>query len=154
MRVPQACLPVSAHLPSFKLDQQLADGEAAARGRTAERTQRVPHVSTLPCVLLFLSLACVPLSQACLPVSAHLPSFKLDQQLADGEAAAWQLQVHAAALQMVLTEILLGAPAQTVGFVWLASVASIPTYAEFAPGGIWSEQTGRGSTYTFIPYCS
>jgi hypothetical protein len=67
--------------------------------------------------------------QACLPVSAHLPSFKLDQQLADGEAAAWQLQVHAAALQMVLTEILLGAPAQTVGFVWLASVASIPTYA-------------------------
>lgn len=52
-------------------------------------------------------------------MSAHLPSFKLEQQLAEGEAAAWQLQVHAAALQIVLAEILMDAPAQKVGLARL-----------------------------------
>lgn len=59
-----------------------------------------------------MSLSC---HQACLPVAAHLPSFKVDQHLQEGEAAAWQLQVHAAALQIVLTEVHLNAqPAETV----------------------------------------
>jgi hypothetical protein len=48
-------------------------------------------------------------------VAAHLPSFKVDQHLQQGEAAAWQLQAHAAALQIVLTEVHLNAqPAEAV----------------------------------------
>lgn len=43
--------------------------------------------------------------QACLPVASRLPAFSLEQELGEGEAAAWQLQVHAAALQIVLLEV-------------------------------------------------
>jgi hypothetical protein len=44
------------------------------------------------------------------PVASRLPSFRVEQQLYEGEAAAWQLQAHAAALQIVLMEVCMDAP--------------------------------------------
>jgi hypothetical protein len=58
-------------------------------------------------------------------VAAHLPSFKVDQHLQEGEAAAWQLQVHAAAMRILLTEVHLNAQ--------LAAEAVSVTYI-FDPG--------------------
>jgi hypothetical protein len=60
----------------------------------------------LPLVVLLL-LCC---TQACVPVASRLPSFRVQQQLYEGEAAAWQLQAHAAALQIVLMESCMDAP--------------------------------------------
>lgn len=54
----------------------------------------------------------------CLPVAARLPTFSVEGQLSQGDATAWQLQAHAAALQLVLMETLLQdaqPPASKVG---------------------------------------
>jgi hypothetical protein len=53
--------------------------------------------------------------QACLPVPSRLPAFSADADLADGAAAAWQLQVHACSLQIVVLEILAGPPDSSSG---------------------------------------